>query len=76
MKTRITARLGPGIEYLIANKVPLRLGVVWDSTLPTTYVTAGLGYQAKSFAIDVGYRGRVQNGVDNYILLGLRVFVN
>lgn len=76
LKTRITARLGPGIEYLIANKVPLRLGVVWDSTLPTTYVTAGLGYQAKSFAIDVGYRGRVQNGVDNYILLGLRVFVN
>ena len=72
----IGARLGPGLEYLIANQVPLRLGVVWDSYLTSAYVTAGVGYQSKSFAIDLGYRGKVSNGLENYILLGLRVFVN
>lgn len=75
-KTRITARLGPGFEWLIANKVPLRLGVIWDSTIKSTYVAAGLGYQSKTFGIDLGYRGKVSHGVENYVLVGLRVFVN
>lgn len=74
--TKVGARLGPGIEWLIANQVPLRVGVVWDSYLKSTYVTAGLGYQSKTFGVDVGYRGKVSNGVENYILLGLRIFVN
>jgi hypothetical protein len=73
---RTTARLGPGIEYVIAGRVPLRAGVVWDSTLPSTAVTAGLGYLSTSFGIDLSYRGRVQGGADNLIMLGIRLFVN
>ena len=41
---RTTARLGPGIEWVVASKVPLRAGVVYDSGLPATYLTVGLGY--------------------------------
>lgn len=75
-KTVITARLGPGIEYLIAQKVPIRLGAIYDSWMNAGYVTAGTGYMSKQFAVDLGYRGKVAKGVENYLLLGLRVFVN
>lgn len=76
LNNKIGARLGPGIEWLIANMVPLRVGVIYDTFYPATYVTAGTGYQGKSFGIDLGYRGKVQNGLENYILLSIRVFVN
>lgn len=73
---RTTARLGPGVEWAIANKVPLRAGVVWDSSLPATYLTGGIGYLGQSFGIDLGYRGKVSGGVENFLMLGLRIFVN
>ncbi|HWE27356.1 MAG TPA: hypothetical protein VHB97_05100, partial [Polyangia bacterium] len=37
---KTTGRLGPGLEWDIAQKVPVRLGLVWDSGLPATYLTA------------------------------------
>lgn len=76
LDSRVTARLGPGIEWLIAGKVPIRVGVVYDSGLPATYLSLGLGYVSPSFAIDLGYRTKVQGGIENFLMLGLRLFVN
>jgi hypothetical protein len=76
LNTRVTARLGPGIEYMIKQMVPIRIGLVYDHGQPGTYLTAGLGYVHRQFAIDLGYRGKVAQGVENTLLLGLRVFVN
>ena len=73
---RATARLGPGFEWLIANKVPVRAGVVYDSGLSGVYVTGGLGYFSTSWAIDVSYRGKVAGGIENFLMLGLRIFIN
>jgi hypothetical protein len=77
---RVTARLGPGLEWLIANKVPLRLGLVYDEGLsaknPALYLTGGLGYVATSFGIDLGYRGKVSGGIENTLMLGVRIFVD
>lgn len=73
---RVTGRMGPGLEWLIANKVPLRLGLVYDQGLPALYVTGGLGYVSTSFAIDLGYRGKVMGGVENALMLGVRIFVD
>jgi hypothetical protein len=73
---RTTARLGPGLEWLIAGKVPLRAGVVYDSGLSSTYLTAGLGYLSNSFGIDLSYRGKVAGGIENFLLLGLRLFID
>jgi hypothetical protein len=73
---KATARLGPGVEWLIANKVPLRLGVVYDTGLSATYLTAGSGYFAQSWAIDLSYRGKVSGGIENYLMLGVRIFIN
>jgi hypothetical protein len=69
-----TARLGPGIEYLIANKVPIRAGVIYDTGLTATYVSVGSGYMGQSFAIDVSYRAKVSGGVENFVMIGLRYF--
>ena len=82
LDSRITARLGPGIEWTIARKVPVRFGVVYDSAWEghnsrgATYLTLGLGYLSQSFGIDLGYRVKVEAGTENFLMLGLRLFVN
>lgn len=73
---KTTGRLGPGLEWAIASKVPVRIGLVWDSGLPATYLTAGLGYMGQTFGIDLGYRAKVQGGIENFLMLGLRIVVN
>ncbi len=73
---KTTGRLGPGLEWAIAQKVPVRIGLVWDSGLPATYLTAGLGYMGQTFGIDLGYRAKVQGGIENFLMLGLRIVVN
>jgi hypothetical protein len=78
---RTTARLGPGIEYVIADRVPVRFGVVYDTTLQgggsrgATALTAGVGYASQKFGIDLSYRGRVEGGAENFLMLGVRLFV-
>jgi hypothetical protein len=73
---KTTGRLGPGLEWAIASKVPVRIGLVWDSGLPATYLTAGLGYMGQTFGIDLGYRAKVQGGIENFLMLGIRIVVN
>ena len=73
---KTTARLGPGIEWVVANKVPLRAGVVYDSGLPATYLTLGLGYLSTAFGIDLSYRAKVQGGIENFLMLGIRIFID
>jgi hypothetical protein len=73
---RIAARLGPGLEFVAAKKVPIRAGVVYDSGLPATFVTMGLGYLSPQFGIDLSYRVKVQSGLENFLMLGLRLFVD
>jgi hypothetical protein len=76
LSARQTARLGPGIEWMIRGKVPLRAGVVYDSGLPGTFLTAGLGYVSPAFGVDLSYRGKVQGGIENTLMLGIRLFVD
>lgn len=76
LNQRTTARLGPGIEWVVSSKVPLRAGVVYDSGLPATYLTLGLGYLSSAFGIDLSYRAKVQGGIENFLILGLRIFID
>lgn len=73
---KVAARLGPGLEYIIAQKVPIRAGVVYDSGLPATYLTLGLGYVSPSFGVDLGYRLKFQGGLENLLMVGFRLFVD
>jgi hypothetical protein len=76
LEQRTTTRLGPGIEWLAGNRVPLRVGVVYDSGLPATYITGGVGYLSQSWGVDLGYRAKVQGGIENFLMLGIRIFVD
>jgi hypothetical protein len=73
---RTAARLGPGLEYIIAQHVPVRGGVVYDSGLPATFLTVGAGYLGRSFGVDLSYRGKVQGGRENFLMVGIRIFVD
>ena len=76
LNQKTTARLGPGIEWVVSNKVPLRAGVVYDSGLPATYLTFGIGYLSTAFGVDLSYRAKVQGGIENFLMLGLRIFID
>jgi hypothetical protein len=76
LNQKTTARLGPGIEWVVSNKVPLRAGVVYDSGLQSTYLTAGLGYLSTAFGVDLSFRGKVAGGQENFLMLGLRIFID
>jgi hypothetical protein len=76
LDSRITGRLGPGIEWLAGNKVPIRAGLVYDSGLSALFLTAGLGYVSSSFGVDLGYRAKVQGGIENVLAVGIRLFVD
>ena len=82
--SRITARLGPGIEWTVAHKVPirsgrgLRFGLAGPQLPPRRHLShprVGLP-GSPSFGIDLGYRVKVEAGIENFLMLGLRLFVN
>ncbi len=76
LTNRTTGRIGVGMEWAIKQKVPLRLGYNFDSNLTASYLSFGLGYLSQSFGIDAAYRAKVSGGIENYVVLGIRIFIN
>lgn len=72
---RTTARFGGGVEYNIADRVPLRAGYVYDTELDVHHVTGGLGYlhPERGIGLDFAIRQRVDGGNETVLLLGLRI---
>jgi hypothetical protein len=70
--SRATARIGGGIEYIAGGIVPLRAGFVQDTGRPGSYISAGIGYQSRQFAIDLAYRQKVNDGNESLIIAGIR----
>ena len=72
---RTTARFGGGVEYSIADRVPLRAGYVYDTELEAHHITAGLGYMhaERGIGVDFALRQRVDGGNESVLLLGLRL---
>ncbi len=72
---RLTYRLGGGGEYILAGRVPLRLGYLYDTNLSAHHVSGGLGYQdlQKGYGLDFSLRQRVSAGTETVLLLGVRV---
>lgn len=72
-------RYGGGAEYFLQSAdrqsgYPIRAGAVYDNTLESTYVTAGLGFTSIKMGLDVGARKQVDGGDELMIQAGLRVF--
>lgn len=71
---RTVVRAGGGVEYVIADKVPLRAGYMFDSLQNSSHISAGLGYQSPRFGIDAALRQRLAGGNETILLLGFRIF--
>lgn len=75
LKNKISARVGVGLEYLVAGAVPVRIGFAQDTGASATYLSTGLGYMAKTFGVDIAYRQQVSHGIDSTLMVGLRLFL-
>jgi hypothetical protein len=73
-----TGRYGGGAEYFLVTEggqtgYPFRAGVVRDTTVDRTYVTAGLGFRSLSIGIDLAVRKDV-DGSEALLVGSIRVF--
>ncbi|MCS6912882.1 MAG: hypothetical protein RMK29_05270 [Myxococcales bacterium] len=71
---RTVVRAGGGLEYSVADRLPLRAGYLYDSHTNGHHVSAGLGYFNPRFAFDLGMRQRLSGGLETVLLLGFRLF--
>ena len=53
---------------------PLRAGALHDDGLGATYLSAGLGYAALGWGIDIAGRREVKGGDENLIIASMRFF--
>jgi hypothetical protein len=77
-KANTSFRIGGGLEYVAAAKVPLRVGYMYDSYLNAHHVSGGLGYvdTANGYGIDLSLRQQVSAGTETVALIGFRVIKN
>ncbi len=71
---RTTAQIAGGFEFLAGGSVPLRLGYLHDTGFPSDFISAGLGYTGRSFAIDVAYRQKINGGSEEMVVSSIRLF--
>jgi hypothetical protein len=74
-----SARFGGGGElFLTGNRgqsgYPIRAGALHDNALGATYLSAGLGYAAINWGIDVAGRREVKGGDETLIIASMRFF--
>jgi hypothetical protein len=74
-----SARYGGGAELFLGSNggqagFPIRLGALHDNGLGATYLSAGLGYAAINWGIDVAGRREVKGGDENMIIASMRFF--
>jgi hypothetical protein len=72
---RPEALFGGGVEVFVSG-VPIRAGYSFDTGRDIHYVTAGLGYVAEQFGVDLSWRQQVAGDDDTWLLLGFRYFVH
>ena len=74
-----SGRYGGGAEYLFRTSdmqkaFPLRAGGVYDTSLDSGFVTAGVGFMSTKLGVDIGGSRQVSGGDAMIIHAGLRLF--
>ena len=73
----LSVRYMAGAEYFIATAFPVRLGYRYDDLLETHSVTAGVGYVARQYGVELGLRQDVAGErLHTWISLAIRYFAN
>lgn len=71
-----TVQAGGGLEYLHENRIPLRLGYLFDSGRGYHYVGAGVGYNDDKMGVEFGLQQGVSGTNDTRAIVALRYFVH
>jgi hypothetical protein len=70
-------RFEGGVSLVIAEIIPLRVGLSYDRATESTGISGGIGYQSGRFGIDLGYRnklsGEVAPGLAGERMLGIAI---
>ncbi len=74
-----SARFGGGAELFLSGSggqsgYPIRVGALHDDGLGATYLSAGLGFAATTWGIDLAGRHEVKGGSENLIIASMRFF--
>ena len=72
---KTAAKIDTGLELLLGNRVPIRVGYGYDVYYNINTIAAGVGYVDPSFAIDLGFQKDVVDGGRLVFALGLRIFI-
>lgn len=64
-----------GLEVLVANRYPLRVGYRWDEGLGAHAVSAGVGFVAREFSMDFGYRQMLGSDPSRAFFFGVKYHV-
>jgi hypothetical protein len=70
-----TATYQAGVQYVVADMVPIRTGFISDRVADRNVVTAGVGYWSVAFSLDVGYQHNVAQSDDFWLGLDLKIYV-
>lgn len=70
------SRLSGGLEWLVADLVPVRAGYVWDQQTDDHRVSVGIGVIVPNFGFDVGYQQSVVDFDDRVLALSVKGFLN
>lgn len=62
-----------GAEYLLANAIPLRVGLDWDEVRQARYWSLGAGFLTAQFGADISYRRDAVSG-ENMLSFALKLF--
>ena len=65
-----------GLEWLIAETVPVRLGYQYDGIAGHQYLSFGLGYFSNGNGVDLAYRHELGGGAGRLLCLTLKLQVN
>jgi hypothetical protein len=65
-----------GTEIFVANKVPIRVGYIYDIYYNIHSPSAGIGYVDTHFALDLGYQHEVRQDGRYQIAFAFKYFIN
>jgi len=65
-----------GVEVFLANRIPLRVGYIYDVYYTMNTIAAGIGYSDPAFAIDVGFQYEIKDQGRFLLAFGLRIFLS
>lgn len=64
-----------GVEFLAAERFPLRMGYRFDDGLSSQFLSMGTGYVSREFSLDFAYRRSISGDRSTSIFLGLKYHV-